>query len=82
MYLSSLCICTVANPLPNLVQLLPCRYNGISFAPVVAKCSMVLHHPAADVWSIVGQFGRQALWLGSVEGQQIYTQLLVSHFVS
>ena len=75
------CKCTVANLLPKL-QLLSCRYNGIPFAPVIAKCSMVLHHSAADVWSIVGQFGRQALWLGSVEGQQIYTQLLVSHVMS
>lgn len=33
-------------------------------------------YQAEVVWSVVGKFGRQAVWMGSVEGQRIFTQLL------
>ena len=52
-------------------------YNGVQFAPVSTKRSIVVPFPADVVWSVVGKFGRQAVWMGSVEGQRIFTQLLV-----
>ncbi|KAL0020923.1 hypothetical protein WJX77_011398 [Trebouxia sp. C0004] len=51
-------------------------YNGIQFAPVSTKRSIVVPFQAEVVWSVVGKFGRQAVWMGSVEGQRIFTQLL------
>ena len=54
-------------------------YNGIQFAPVSTKRSIVVPFPAEVVWSVVGKFGRQAVWMGSVEGQRIFTQLLVGY---
>ena len=52
-------------------------YNGVQLAPVSARQSIVISHSADILWSVVGKFGRQALWMGTVEGQPIYTQLLV-----
>ena len=52
-------------------------YNGVQYAPVSARQSIVLSHSAEVLWSVVGKFGRMALWMGTVEGQPIYTQLLV-----
>ena len=52
-------------------------YNGVQFAPVSTKKSIVVPYQADVLWSVVGKFGRQALWMGSVEGQRIFTQLLV-----
>lgn len=54
-------------------------YNGIQFAPVSTKRSIVVPFQAEVVWSVVGKFGRQAVWMGSVEGQRIFTQLLVGY---
>ncbi|CAK0784415.1 hypothetical protein CVIRNUC_007619 [Coccomyxa viridis] len=51
-------------------------YNGIAFAPVAARMSMVISAPAEVVWDTVSKFGKQALWMGSVEGQHIFTELL------
>ena len=52
-------------------------YNGIQFAPVSTRQSIVVPHSAEVLWSVVGQFSKQALWMGTVEGQPIFTQLLV-----
>ena len=52
-------------------------YDGVQFAPVTARQSVVVPHSADILWSVVGKFGRQALWMGTVERQPIYTQLLV-----
>lgn len=51
-------------------------YNGKQFAPVSTQRSVVVPYDAEIIWSVVGKFGRQALWMGSVEGQRIFTQLL------
>ena len=53
-------------------------YNGVQYAPVTAKRSIVVPFSAEVVWSVVGKFGRQASWMGSVDGQRIFTQLLVN----
>ncbi len=52
-------------------------YNGVHFAPVSNWRSIVLSHPAEIVWGVVGEFGKQAVWMGSVGGQPCCTQLLV-----
>ena len=52
-------------------------YNGVQFAPVSTRRSIMVPLDSAVVWSVVGKFGRQAVWMGSVEGQRIFTQLLV-----
>ena len=52
-------------------------YNGIQFSPVSTRQSIVVPHSAEVLWSVVGQFSKQALWMGTVEGQPIFTQLLV-----
>ena len=52
-------------------------YNGVQYAPVSAKRSIVVPHSAEVLWSVIGKFGKQALWMGTVEGQAIFTQLLV-----
>ena len=52
-------------------------YNGVQFAPVTTKHSIVVPHSAEVVWSVVGCFGRAASWMGSVEGQRTFSQLLV-----
>lgn len=31
--------------------------------------ALQLDYKAQDIWSIVGKFGRQSLWMGTVEGQ-------------
>lgn len=57
---------------------LPIMYNGIQFAPVSSKNSIVVPVSGDVLWTtVLGKFGRMALWMGSVEGQPIYTQLLV-----
>ena len=53
-------------------------YNGIQFAPVSCKQSLVVPHSADILWSVVGKFGGMALWMGTVEGQPIFSQLLVT----
>lgn len=53
-------------------------FNGIQFAPVSCKQSLVVPHSADILWSVVGKFGGQALWMGTVEGQPIFSQLLVT----
>ncbi len=52
-------------------------YNGVQFAPVSARQSIVVPHSAEVLWSVVGKLGRMALWMGSCDGQPIFTQLLV-----
>ena len=52
-------------------------YNGVQYAPVSCRQSITLPHSTDVLWSVVGKFGKQALWMGSVEGQPIFTQLLV-----
>ena len=52
-------------------------YNGIQFAPVSTRQSVVVPHSAEVLWSVVGQFSKHALWMGTVQGQPIFTQLLV-----
>lgn len=52
-------------------------YNGIQFAPVSVKQSIVVPCPAEVLWSVVGRYGKGALWMGSVAGQPIFSQLLV-----
>ena len=52
-------------------------YNGVQYAPVSCRQSITLPHSTDVLWSVVGKFGQQALWMGSVEGQPIFTQLLV-----
>ena len=52
-------------------------YNGKQFAPVSTSRSVIVPYDSEVIWSVVGKFGRQALWMGSVEGQRIFTQLLV-----
>ena len=56
---------------------MPVVYNGVQFAPVTTKQSIVIHHSAEVVWSVVKSFGRAAVWMGSVEGQRTFSQLLV-----
>ena len=53
-------------------------YNGVQFAPVSTRRSIIVPFQADVVWAVVGKFGRQAVWMGSVQGQRIFTQLLVS----
>jgi hypothetical protein len=38
-------------------------YNGVHFAGVKARMSTVLPFSTDDVWRIVGNFGKQALWM-------------------
>ena len=52
-------------------------YNGVQYAPASCRQSITLPHSTDVLWSVVGKFGKQALWMGSVEGQPIFTQLLV-----
>lgn len=52
-------------------------YNGVQFAPVTTKQSIVVPHAAEVVWSVIKSFGRAAAWMGSVEGQRTFSQLLV-----
>ena len=52
-------------------------YNGVQFGPVTAKQSIIVPQAAEVVWSVVKSFGRAASWMGSVEGQRTFTQLLV-----
>lgn len=52
-------------------------YNGVQFAPISVKQSIVVSCPAEVLWSVVGKFGTMALWMGSVAGQPIFSQLLV-----
>ena len=73
-----------ARPLPvrpdpalSKMALQPIMYNGIQFAPVSSKNSIVVPVTGDLLWSVLGKFGRMALWMGSMEGQPIYTQLLV-----
>lgn len=56
-------------------------YNGVQFAPVTTKQSIIIPHSAEVVWPVVKSFGRAATWMGSVEGQRIFSQLLVSSFM-
>lgn len=56
-------------------------YNGVQFAPVTTKRSIIVPHAAEVVWSVVKHFGRAAAWMGSVEGQRTFTQLLVRRHV-
>ena len=55
-------------------------YNGIQFAPVSVKQSIVVPCPAEVLWSVVGKYGKGALWMGSVAGQPIFSQLLVRRY--
>lgn len=38
-------------------------YNGVAFGPVHARNSIVVPFSCRDVWRIVGNFGKQALWM-------------------
>ncbi|CAL8469551.1 g9092 [Coccomyxa elongata] len=51
-------------------------YNGCAFSPVHSRNSIVVPFGCREVWRIVGNFGKQAIWMGEVEGQHIFTQLL------
>ena len=55
-------------------------YNGVQYAPVSTKRSIVVPCSADVLWSVVGKFGKQALWMGTVDGQPIFTQLLVGAY--
>lgn len=62
------------DPEANMAMAL--MYNGVQYAPVSAKRSIVVPHSAEVLWSVIGKFGKQALWMGTVEGRPIFTQLL------
>ena len=56
-------------------------YNGVQYAPVSTKRSIVVPCVAEVLWSVVGKFSTQALWMGTVDGQPIFTQLLVGAYI-
>ena len=38
-------------------------YNGVAFSAVHARNSIVIPFSHVDVWRLVGNFGKQALWM-------------------